>query len=120
MVRGFFIQNTPWIQIVLGYGYSIQTPYVVLDTGFTGDLQVNPQIARELGLRVVGITRVQTATGEVRYVPTAVAVVSMEGITSYVQVIISNGFPLAGISFLVKFHYRAVIDYHGTVLLQRV
>jgi predicted aspartyl protease len=119
MVRGFFIGNTPWVQIVLAYGYSVQTPFVILDTGFTGDLQVTPKIARELGLRVTGITPVRTATGRVDYVPTAVAVATMEGIANYVQVLITNGFPLAGISFLVKFRYRALVNYHGLVLLQR-
>ena len=120
-VRGFFVQpNTPVIQITLGSGYGVQRPYVVLDTGFTGDLQVTPQIAQELNLIVTGVTPVRTATGDVANLPTANAIVSMEGITNYVQVLISRGFPLAGISFLVKFRYRALVDYHGMVLLQRV
>lgn len=120
MVRGFFRQNIPWIQIILASGYSIQRPYVVLDTGFTGDVQVTPRMARELGLRVIGVTPVLTATGVVSNLRTAVAVVSMEGITRYVNVLISNGLPSVGISFLARFRYRALVDYYGTVLLQRI
>lgn len=56
MVSGTFIENVPWIKVLLGYGRAIQTPFVVLDTGFTGDIQVTPQIAKELGLKVTGVT----------------------------------------------------------------
>ncbi|GAH71867.1 unnamed protein product, partial [marine sediment metagenome] len=105
--------------IVLAFGHAIQRPYVILDTGFTGDVQVTPRMARELGLRVRGVTPVLTATGTVSDLPVAVAVVSMEGITKYVNILISNGLPSVGISFLAKFRYRVLLDYR-TILLQRI
>lgn len=43
MTTGVFIENTPFIRIALGWGRSVQTPFVILNTGFTGDLQVTPK-----------------------------------------------------------------------------
>ncbi len=121
MVRGSFIQNHPIIQVALGWDRSIQTPYLILDTGFTGDLQVTPKIAKELGLQVTGVTPAQIADGRVVQVPTALAIASMEGETSFVDVLISEGMSLADISFLSKFDYKASVDCkHRTVALERV
>lgn len=38
MVRGVFIENVPFVKVVIAWGQAVQAPYVVLDTGFTGDL----------------------------------------------------------------------------------
>lgn len=110
MVRGVFVENIPFVRVVVGWGQSVQAPFVVLDTGFTGDLQVTPKIARELGLQVVGVTKSRIANGQVVDVPTALALASMEGVVNYIQVLISESMPLAGISFLSKFGYRAIVD----------
>ena len=110
MVQGVFHENIPFISIVIAWGQSVQTPFVVLDTGFTGDVQVTPKIAQELGLEVVGITPARIANGDIVQVPTALAIASMEGIVNPIQVLISESMPLAGISFLSKFSYRAVVD----------
>ena len=40
MVNGIFAGNVPFVKIAVAWGQSVQTPLVVLDTGFTGDLQV--------------------------------------------------------------------------------
>jgi len=98
----------------------VQTPYFVLDTGFTGDLQVTPKIAKELGLKITGVTQARIANGDVINVPVALALASMEGVTSHVNVLISESMPLAGISFLTHFEYRAIVDCkHRTVVLKR-
>lgn len=65
MVSGVFVENIPFIKVVIGWGQSVQAPFVVLDTGFTGDLQVTPKIAIELGLQVIGVTRTQIANGQI-------------------------------------------------------
>lgn len=57
MVSGVFVENIPFIRVAVGWGQSVQAPFVVLDTGFTGDLQVTQKIAKELGLQVVGVTK---------------------------------------------------------------
>jgi len=120
MANGVFVENTPFVKVVVGWGQSVQAPYFVLDTGFTGDLQVTPKIARELGLQVVGVTKTQIANGQVIQVPVALAIAAMEGVANYIQVLISNSMPLAGISFLSKFSYKAIVDCkYRTVALDR-
>jgi len=121
MVSGVFVENIPLIKVVVAWGQAVQALFVVLDTGFTGDLQVTPKIARELGLQVVGITPSRIANGQIVQVPTALAVAAMEGAINYIQVLISESMPLAGISFLSKFGYKASVDCkYRTVALERM
>lgn len=120
MIKGVFVENIPFIKVVLALGRSVQAPFVVLDTGFTGDLQVTPRIARELGFIPSGVTPVRLANNQVINVPTALAIASMEGAINYVQVLISDSMPLAGISFLSKFFYKAIVNCkYKTVILER-
>jgi predicted aspartyl protease len=122
MVSGVFIQNNiPVLKILVAWGQALQTPFFILDTGFTGDLQVTPQIARDLGLQVTGVTNMRIANGQTVAVPTALALAAMEGAINYVQILISESMPLAGISFLSKFNYKAIVDCkYKTVVLERV
>lgn len=121
MISGVFVENIPLIKVVVAWGQSVQAPFVILDTGFTGDLQVTPKIARELGLQVAGVTKTQIANGDVIEVPVALAIAAMEGAVNYIQVLISESMPLAGISFLSKFGYKASVDCkHRTVMLERM
>jgi predicted aspartyl protease len=121
MLSGVFVENIPLIKVLVGWGQSVQAPFVILDTGFTGDLQVTPKIAKELGLQVVGVTRTRIANGQVAEIPTALALASMEGLVNYVQVLISESMPLAGISFLSKFGYKAIVDCkYRKIALERV
>lgn len=121
MISGVFVENTPLIKVIVAWGQSVQAPFVVLDTGFTGDLQVTPKMARELGLQVVGVTKTQIASGQVIEVPVALAIAAMEGAVNYIQVLISESIPLAGISFFSKFSYKAIIDCkYRTIMLERM
>ena len=121
MVSGVFVENTPFIKVVIGWGQSVQAPFVVLDTGFTGDLQVTPKIATELNLQVAGVTKAQVASGQIIEVPAALAIAEMEGATNIIQVLISDSVPLVGISFLTKFGYKAMVDCkYRAVTLERM
>lgn len=123
MVSGAFIQNNtvPIIKILVAWGQAIQEPFFILDTGFTGDLLVTPQIAKDLGLQVTSVTKTKTANGQIGTIPTALAIASMEGSKNYIQVLISESLPLVGISFLSKFNYKAIIDCkYKTVILEKV
>ncbi len=120
MVNGIFAGNIPFIRIAVAWGQSVQTPLVVLDTGFTGDLQVTSKMAKELGLQVGGVTKAQIANGQIVDVPVALAISAMEGAVNYIQVLISESMPLIGISFLSKFGYKAMVDCkHKTIALER-
>ena len=82
MVQGQFRNNAPLIQVVVAWGQAVQAPFVILDTGFTGDLQVTPEIAQELGLKVIGVTKTQIANGAIVNVPVALAIAVMEGVNT--------------------------------------
>ena len=113
MLHGFFsghYPNTPFIQLDIGWNQGVQQPYFVLDTGFSGELQVTPTIAKELGLEVAGVTKARIASGQAVDVPTALAVVAMEGVKNVVTVLISESLPLAGIELLTKFGYKVTVD----------
>ena len=123
MIKGEFInKNVPVVKVAIASGQSVQTPYFLLDTGFTGDIQVTPEIAKELRLEIVSVTKTGIASGEIINVPTALAFSTMEGVSRVVNVLIANSrFPFIGISFLKKFDYKAIVDCkHKTVVLKRV
>lgn len=121
MLNGIFLENVPFVKVVVGWGQTIQDPFVILDTGFTGDLQITPKIAQELGLEVVSVIKAQIANGQTIEVPVAMAIAAMEGVGQPVEVMISESIPLLGISFLSKFGYKAIVDCkYKTVILERV
>lgn len=121
MIKGFFIENTPFIRVKIGYGRSVQIPVAVLDAGFSGDLQINKTIAEQLGIEPIGAIPVKVANGQTVYVGTALAAVQMEEETAAVDVLISDGMPLAGMELLMKFGYKVAVDCKNrTIELGRV
>lgn len=110
MIKGRFIGNIPLIPVAIASDRGVQTPFVLLDTGFTSDLKVTPKMAQELGLEIIGATNVGIANGQEIEAPVALASAAMEGVMAHVEVIISEGTPAVGIGFLSKFNYRAVLD----------
>lgn len=120
MIQGYFQGNVPLINVPIAWGQSMQAPSVVLDTGFTGDLQITPQLAEELGLVAKSVTRMQMADGSIVNVRLAFAFVIMEGVKKYVEVLISEGSSLMGINLLSDFHYKAIVDCkYKTVALEK-
>ena len=120
MVQGIFEKNTPWIQVALAWSGFVKNYWFVLDTGFTGDLQLPFLFAKEMGITANSVVPTTIANGQTIQVPNALAVASMEGIANFVQVALSNGSPLAGINFLSKFGYTAIVDCkHRTVNLTK-
>ena len=111
MVEGQFIDgDKPVVPAVIAWDQSVQTPYFILDTGFTGDLVVTPEIANDLGLDVSAVIPTRIAGNRVVNMPTATAIAVMEGQRLYVTVFISEGWLLLGITFMQKFNYEARID----------
>ncbi|MDP2910095.1 MAG: hypothetical protein Q8N69_03445, partial [bacterium] len=106
MIKGLFRWNTPIIKVSIGLGQIMRTPFVVLDTGFTGYLQITSEMAAELGLEQSGILPVRIPTGQIIEFPTALAFADMEGEKKVVEILIADGLPLAGISLLSKFGYK--------------
>lgn len=120
MIRGVFSGNIPIISIPVAWGQSVQKPFFILDTGFTGDLKVPYKIASELGLQSIGVTPIRFADGKIQQVPAALAFALMENTKDYIEVIVSEGPPLAGIGLLSKFEYKAILDCkYKTVVLEK-
>jgi clan AA aspartic protease len=111
MIRGEFIDgDKPTISAGIAWKQAAQNPYFILDTGFTGDLVVTPEVARDLGLEITSVMPAHTAANKIVNLPTATAIAVMEGVKLYVTVFISEGWPLLGIGFLQKFSYKATVD----------
>ena len=120
MIKGFFIKDVPWVEVTIGWEEAAQTSLAVLDTGFSGDLQITPKLAKELNLKSTTAVSVQIASGQIVDVPITTAVSSMEGEKQYVKVLISDSTPLLGITFLSKFSYKAIVDCKNrTVALKK-
>ncbi len=121
MIQGYFDGNTPMVDVVVGSTDIAYVQSVLLDTGFTGDLQITPQLARELGLEVSMTENMMVADGRIVAVPTAFAFVELEGVKKHIRVLISESMSLVGISLLSRFQYKAVVDCkYKTVELERV
>ncbi len=120
MIRGVFLDNVPYIQVTLAWGDLLKKDWFTLDTGFTGDLQIPSSIGQELGMKISSVVPMTIANGETIQVPHALGIAAMEGAAHYVQVALSNGSPLAGINFLTKFGYKAIVDCkHRVVAMEK-
>lgn len=124
MVTGKFEgteRQLPMVPAVILWDQTVQAPYFVLDTGFTGDLLVTSKIAQDLGLKVDSVTKAENANGGIVSLPSASAIAFMEGEKLLITVLISDSRPLLGISFMEKFKYKAVVDCKNkTVVLEVV
>ena len=120
MIEGYFDGNTPIVELIVGAGSIAHIHPVLLDTGFTGDLQITTELARELNISVDSVEKMKVADGRIVDVPSSFAFVEMEGVKKYIQVLIAENMSLAGISLLSRFQYKAIIDCkYKTVALEK-
>ncbi len=122
MVEGFMRGNIPLITITVFNLSNVLDITFTLDTGFSEDLLITPEIVRELELEIVETDTINifNANGEKVLLNTSFVSAKMENEIQDVQVIISKGFPLLGIGFLTKFGYKAIIDCkQRTVILEK-
>ncbi len=111
----------PYVPTILSWDSLVQTPSFVLDTGFSGELAVTPQLAVDLGLNFDSVMTLNVANGSSDQFRTANVFATMEGQTLYMTaVLIPKGKrPLLGIKFMEKFKYTAIVDcHHKTAVLQ--
>lgn len=120
MIRGFFVGNVPIIRILVSWeGAKIDTEFI-LDTGFSGDMQITPDIARHLNISPGTTESIRLASGQICGMQAGVIEVHAEGFIEYAEANISESSPLAGIGFLSKFGYKAIIDCKNkTVALEK-
>src|SRR5271155_5391424 len=100
-IEGEFVDSDkPVIRASVAWVDSVQSPYFILDTGFTGDLVVTPQLASDLGLSVDMVLPAKIAGGSIVPTRAATAIGVMEGRQLYLTVFVMEGWQLLGISFL--------------------
>lgn len=120
MIQGLFVGNVPYIKVTLAWNNAVKDYWFTLDTGFTGDLQIPYDLAKELGMMITSVVPTKIANGQTEQVPHATAIAVMEGVANLMQVGLSNGSPLAGITFLSKFGYKITVDcVHRSVILEK-
>lgn len=110
MISGTFVKNVPAVPVTLNWLKRAEESLFVLDTGFSGDLQITPETATELGLSKINAANVQLANGNIVSLPATFAIALMEGKAERVQILISKGLSFAGIGFLTKFGFTAIVD----------
>ena len=122
MINGIFVSNQPFINIIVAWEQSVKNQIFLLDTGFTGELKITPQISEELNLEEKeSAIPVGIGNGKTVQMPLKLAVATMEGVSSYVEVLVDEGVPVAGIGLFSKFGYKVIVDCkYRTVKLEKV
>ena len=120
MIRGIVYKNRPFISIIIGWRLGVQEIIALVDTGFTGELKIPKNKALELGLVLTHAERIRLADDNIVNMPASLALVSMEGVTNMVTVLISKGMPIIGVGLLKRFGYALNIDFkYNTLILQK-
>lgn len=121
MIKGYFEANIPFAEILIQSERAVMPVTVVIDTGFTGDLVLDPLEASEFNLKPAAVTKLGTITGDKKDVPVAVATAVLEGAARKVSIFVTKGFPAVGIGFFTKFGYKIDMDCRNrTILLEKV
>lgn len=70
MIHGSFLpgQNIPACSLFVSWGNAMVSPFFVVDTGFTGELKIDPLRAEELGLAPTGVARYTNASNQIVHV----------------------------------------------------
>ena len=110
MIEGKFIGDYPFIKIIIASSDAIQERYFIIDTGFSGYLQVSSMVAKELNLKQKGVITVRLANGEKADMAMSTIKASIGGKQGLVDVLISDTQPLLGIKFLKTFGCRLILD----------
>lgn len=120
MIKGIVHNNRPLISLVVGWKIGVQEMVALVDTGFTGELKISPEKAVELGLQTTHTEPVILADEKKVYMQASLALVSLEGIASMVNVLISKGIPIIGVGLLRRFGYALNMDVRrNSLILQK-
>lgn len=120
MIKGVISNNRPLISTIIGWRLGVQEVIALVDTGFTGELKISPEKAIELGLQTTHTERVMLGDEKEVFMPASLALVSMEGTTNVVNVLIAQGITIIGVGLLRKFGYALNIDFkYNSLILQK-
>ncbi|HLC63736.1 MAG TPA: hypothetical protein VJK25_00100 [Patescibacteria group bacterium] len=120
MIKGTVHNNRPLISLIVGWKLGVQEIIALVDTGFTGELKISPEKVRELGLQTTHTEKVTLADENIVDMEASLALVSMEGITNVVNVLIAKGIPIIGVGLLRRFRYALNMDVkYNALILQK-
>jgi len=117
MIKGVVYNNRPLISLIVSWKLGVQEIIALVDTGFTGELKLSPEKATELGLQTTHTELVMLADEKTVNMQASLALVSMEGVTNTVNVLISQGIPIIGMELLRRFGYSLNIDLKYNLLI---
>lgn len=112
MVHGYFRQdkNLPLVEVSIFSGEDILQAEYILDTGFSGGLKIDRAMAQRLHIIPVDDMETINADNEHAFAGLARCYVELEGRKRLVDILISDGPPLAGIGLFTAFGYTIVVD----------
>lgn len=121
MIRGHIIKNRPFIGLTVAWKESVQDVVVLIDTGFTGEIKITKEVATDLNLEVTGVTNVQLGDRQEAIMATALALVSISGVSRVVTVLIGEGDVLVGMGLLKKFNCLLTLNFaNNTLQIERM
>lgn len=123
MIHGYFSPdaNLPYIRLGLVFAGRIVQSDFVIDTGFSGDLKIDRQTARELGVLATYETRFVNANGEIVFVEFVQGYAEMENKRVPIRIVIVNGPQLAGMGLFSASGYDVIVSgKNRTARLERV
>jgi clan AA aspartic protease len=104
-------EDRPLLPITVGWKQNVQDLIVLVDTGFTGELKVTPQFAKELGIETTDVRTINMADGRSLACPLGLAYVSLEKVQKEVSVLIVEGMPVIGVRLLRELDYILKADF---------
>ena len=120
MIKGVIHNNQPLIALIVGWRLGVQEIVALVDTGFTGELKIPREKALELGLETTHTQPVTLADEKTVTMEASLALVSMEGVTNVVNVLVSQGASIIGVGLLRKFGYALNMDVrYDSLILQK-
>ena len=84
----------------LDQNFQPQQIYSVIDTGFTGDIMMSPQIIQKLAPQYEGRTQVELADGSVTHIDAYIGLILWHGKSREVRIFEAEGTPLIGMNLL--------------------
>ena len=94
MVDGFFLnlRDLPAVKVPVVFGEAVSSPDFILDTGFSGDIKVDPRTANDLGIDLdeAAITHISNANGQRVPARLAHGFAELEGKKKPMSIILSN------------------------------
>ena|SRR3989338_10204225 len=121
MIQGLLRKdNRPAVPLSIGWSLGIQKIVAIVDTGFSGEVKLPPDIAVELGLTPTHVQAVLLANEQIAEVSASLAFVVIEGEKEEVGVLVAKGMPIMGVGLLSRLGFKLTVDFKArTVSLEK-